>query len=1272
MVISDGKLTPEQGADFVKPLDNPDVPSGTLLFEDANFTFHKANDDDSGDLFIVNKNTGKSALIKNKNIDSGYINEALAETSKPDADPGKPSLSEAEKAGTPAAPVAKSFTPVKMLSPENNQAMKDAVQDPAYGDGTVLFQANADTIVKTGDGKAELTHVSATGSGTAEIGLDDWTTDKLVKKTLLAQDKSKVQVGNIVPQAIQTSNILYTDENVDAIKDLFNDPNVQINDLLFESPDLEIEKLTDDQVMITHKISGAFTGKEIDDLSADWLNDFADDHAGAGNNDPVIPAIVSTEAHLINDAYQKKTGGELYADDQIQINKSAVSGKMILTENGPPWTMGVLKPENVTPENIDKAIKAVKAGKDFSSSQPIPEVGEAENVAPGGSGGVVPTQEAVDIAAKANATTVDPGVGLALVSNADGIQVLKASNGTVGIMIPGQLGHVQITGEVTPELVQQAIDAIQSGGLTSSSPLNLAGAVPSTPTEVFAKSRSVGAIPKTANLKATGLSLGTHGGKVYKDSVTGQDWLFKPAPYGFKASADVDLATAKLHDLLGLPTPPLGVVELDGQTGSLQKILPGSVVSPTNFKPKNLSASETIAIQKEHIFDWLVANHDAHSGNLLKTPDGDIVGIDKGQAFKWLGQDKLDVNFKPNEHPQAANVLYKAFGNGESNVMAYNPATTPELKDFIDKIQAIPDADYKAILRPYAEKAAAEGKLGVAGPSHLGLSPSGFPSNNVEAFLDAAVARKNQLAAQIQAFYDQALSKHNASVGTASPINPPTTSVPSQIPGQIPTKQVPIKLGHSVLVGPKSTKYQHGQLIAENPGAGERLYWNAQSKKFVVQAQGSDGKWKNAYSYNKQAALANLKDDAGWVTPSTPFIFADAGNTPGQAAVPTISGQTNPLEVHNLPEVDLSQFASAPPPKISVADLQKQADDLSGFTEQKKNYIYTMFRSKGTGGGTQVRLNSDPKDMFEALLESQSAFNSVNMGNPASLLQILRTVDVVAAGKAGVTNNNAYENKIVAWLQTEAGLKAVQNINSQLTLSPEGKKATLFNKILGKFKKTQEARLSATAAWQKVEDLQPGTPKVHTPGDTYPQIMSKSAGSAFGKEMEAKYGKLAGSAFQAMKKYTGNSYTVMNSFMRSFGKSNSEQADSVLAAQKGMKPAVRNLLVHRNSGTVFDASWQPSVEELQSFVGKVFREDAFASTSIDGSTFNGHKYRFIIEVPEGTPLAWVEDFSMNQGEKEFLLGAGLKYEILEVTGPIDGPWASTASKTAVIRMRIVP
>jgi hypothetical protein len=179
------------------------------------------------------------------------------------------------------------------------------------------------------------------------------------------------------------------------------------------------------------------------------------------------------------------------------------------------------------------------------------------------------------------------------------------------------------------------------------------------------------------------------------------------------------------------------------------------------INPAEMSDADVLAMQKQQVLDWLTANHDSHAGNFITTEDGEIVGIDKGQAFKWFGKDKLDPNWKPNEHPSAYSAMWKAYANGENITM--NDPNSGELGEFIASLQGMPDDEFKEMFRAYAEMAAAEGKLTSAGKNPWGdaLAPASFPPNDVEAFLDALVKRKNSLAGDFDKLYQEQKAKRD-------------------------------------------------------------------------------------------------------------------------------------------------------------------------------------------------------------------------------------------------------------------------------------------------------------------------------------------------------------------------------------------------------------------------------------------------------------------------------------------------------------------------------
>lgn len=265
-------------------------------------------------------------------------------------------------------------------------------------------------------------------------------------------------------------------------------------------------------------------------------------------------------------------------------------------------------------------------------------------------------------------------------------------------------------------------------------------------------------------LKPTGLTLGgVTGAKVYKDD-KGTEWVVKAPKTGSNAYSnsnflvDLEIAASRIQNKAGLTVPAMHAETVDGKMSAVSKMYkgaadafgPNGVISDVDIDNMDINALEDI--QKQQVLDWLLSNHDSHSGNFLATDEG-IVGIDKGQSFKYFGNDKLDWNYVGTT-PLSPNVpvyqtLWKQYVAGSSNSM-HDP-TMGSLHGTIQRLQAIPDADYRKLLRPYAEKAAKDGKL-----SAPGISSGEGSSTKVEKFLDAAVARKNNLQKDFNALYAKA------------------------------------------------------------------------------------------------------------------------------------------------------------------------------------------------------------------------------------------------------------------------------------------------------------------------------------------------------------------------------------------------------------------------------------------------------------------------------------------------------------------------------------
>lgn len=180
-------------------------------------------------------------------------------------------------------------------------------------------------------------------------------------------------------------------------------------------------------------------------------------------------------------------------------------------------------------------------------------------------------------------------------------------------------------------------------------------------------------------------------------------------------------------------------IRLDGRMGSIQRWRTDlrEDFDFRNTLPENLSTLELEQIQREHVIDWLISNHDGHAKQFIRGRDGHVYGIDKGQAFKFLGQDSLSIDYHPNracgEQEPYYNRVFRAAKEGK---VRFDPAATLR---HIQEVEKISDDDYLAMLRPYAE--------GRFRGDQTGLKH----------FYDQALVRKHNLRRDFEGFYGDIL-----------------------------------------------------------------------------------------------------------------------------------------------------------------------------------------------------------------------------------------------------------------------------------------------------------------------------------------------------------------------------------------------------------------------------------------------------------------------------------------------------------------------------------
>lgn len=148
----------------------------------------------------------------------------------------------------------------------------------------------------------------------------------------------------------------------------------------------------------------------------------------------------------------------------------------------------------------------------------------------------------------------------------------------------------------------------------------------------------------------------------------GNEYMFKPVPKDAQFLAYGEAAGGHISRLINPQAPRIWVQELNGRLGSMQEMLPNSgTLRGTDIA--DLTFEEAQAIQREHVVDWLISNHDGHDNQFLILKGGKIVGIDKGQAFKYFGKDRLAIDYHPNavynEKEPIYNTFWRAYSKGE-------------------------------------------------------------------------------------------------------------------------------------------------------------------------------------------------------------------------------------------------------------------------------------------------------------------------------------------------------------------------------------------------------------------------------------------------------------------------------------------------------------------------------------------------------------------------------------------------------------------------------
>lgn len=225
--------------------------------------------------------------------------------------------------------------------------------------------------------------------------------------------------------------------------------------------------------------------------------------------------------------------------------------------------------------------------------------------------------------------------------------------------------------------------------------------------------RPLPTIAPDSELKFAGDARSLGGGfdKKFVVDAAGNRYLFKPAKSSdqlVKSAAGQMFAelAAKTLDF----TVPVRVADIPNDSLGVGSVQPMLEVQTDLQRMHNwvtsLNPIQYTALLKERVMDWALANHDTKPENFLILKDGNLVGIDKEQALKWVGDDMqalTDLSYNPNGNtPPIYNELFRAFKDKKINL---NPA---DMLPAIEAVERISDTDWLNSVTPYLDKLEAD------------------------------------------------------------------------------------------------------------------------------------------------------------------------------------------------------------------------------------------------------------------------------------------------------------------------------------------------------------------------------------------------------------------------------------------------------------------------------------------------------------------------------------------------------------------------------------
>lgn len=448
------------------------------------------------------------------------------------------------------------------------------------------------------------------------------------------------------------------------------------------------------------------------------------------------------------------------------------------------------------------------------------------------------------------------------------------------------------------KFVQAKINALKSGTDQPEAPLAVAQIIGDTPIHAGRPKKKkeeptvLPSIPSMATLSFAGdakTKLGGNKPKKFLKDDAGNLFLHKYGADQLRAAGG-EVASV-IASMLGGPGTfvPVKAVEYEGDWGTVQPVVPNLEKGGLPEDPTKLTKDEIKQLQRERLIDWAVSNHDSKLGNFIKTTGGQIFGIDKEQAFKFIGSDKLSLDYSPNPSPPIYNALYQAYADKKIDL------DPNDMLPFIEAAEKLTESQWMEAVKPY-----------------IAAIPQG---PEMDAKLNAIVNRKNNLRKDFEAFFTMLRKKRGEGAFTfAGPAPVAQTGVPAPAPAQVPAPKA--VAGTGMLAAPAVPDI--ASLTYEGPatgigGAGEKhFYKDSSGKKWLL----------------KVAANKTTKKSEPWkVAAQSLFSMVGAAVKPTTPPVGATTFKGKPATLQSWLGDNLKTLSGTPPQKLSASEKQDVATE---------------------------------------------------------------------------------------------------------------------------------------------------------------------------------------------------------------------------------------------------------------------------------------------------------------------------------------------------------